>query len=228
MYVTGDLVRRRSNGALEFVGRKDHQVKVRGYRIELGEIEAALQRQPDVRAAAVVCRDRPGDTRDPWIVAYLVPASLPPTADRRAASSALRDALEAELPDYMIPGRFVWLAELPTNASGKLDRRALPAPDADVVEAPVAPRTPTEAALAAVWCDVLRRAAVSVTDHFFELGGHSLAAMQVASRLPRALGIDVPLSLLLDRPILAELAAAIDQIEPVDAAAAALGGSQSF
>jgi amino acid adenylation domain-containing protein len=188
LYRTGDRVRRRSDGALEFLGRVDFQVKLRGFRIELGEIESALADQPGVReAVAVVREDVAGDAR---LVAYVVPDGLAPSAD------ALRTALGARLPDYMIPGAFVVLDELPLTPNSKTDRRALPAPDAaakprDTVRVP--PRTPAEKQVAGIWRDVLRADEVGVDDNFFNVGGHSLLLAQVATRLTEWLGREVPL-----------------------------------
>ncbi|MFD5186418.1 amino acid adenylation domain-containing protein, partial [Streptomyces sp. NPDC058372] len=182
LYRTGDLVRWRADGGLEYVGRADDQVKIRGLRIELGEIEAALTRHEAVRQAAVTVReDRPGTRR---IVAYVVPApgAEPPSAD------ALREFAGASLPAYMLPAAFVTLAGLPVNASGKTDRRALPAPDDDgaLAGAYVAPRTETERTLCRIWTEVLGVERVGVHDSFFALGGDSILSIQVVSRARRA------------------------------------------
>src|SRR5262249_5786556 len=159
---------------IQFLGRVDHQVKIRGYRIELGEIEAALAQQPQVREAVVVAReDEPGNQR---LVAYVVPA-LKQAIDL----SELRRALSEKLPLYMLPAAFVMLDSLPLTPNGKVDRRALPAPDelnANLTRTPVAPRTPLEEALAAMWTEVLRVEPIGVQDNFFELGGQSLLAMR--------------------------------------------------
>jgi amino acid adenylation domain-containing protein len=188
LYRTGDRVRRRTDGTLEFLGRVDFQVKLRGFRIELGEIEAALMDQPGVReAVAVVREDVAGDAR---LVAYVVPEGTPPSPD------ALRTALAARLPDYMVPGAFVTLEALPLTPNGKTDRRALPAPEAAAPTADAAripPRTPAEKAVAAIWRDVLRTDDVGVDDNFFNVGGHSLLLAQVAARLQEWLGREVPL-----------------------------------
>jgi amino acid adenylation domain-containing protein len=188
LYRTGDRVRRRTDGALEFLGRVDFQVKLRGFRIELGEIESALADQPGVReAVAAVREDAAGDAR---LVAYVVPDHPAPAAD------ALRTALAARLPDYMVPGAFVVLDALPLTPNGKTDRRALPAPDAAVKPADtvrVSPRTPAEKAVAAIWRDVLRTDEVGVDENFFNVGGHSLLLAQVATRLSEWLGREVPL-----------------------------------
>jgi acyl-coenzyme A synthetase/AMP-(fatty) acid ligase len=175
MYRTGDLARWRSDGVLEFFGRADQQVKLRGFRIEPGEIEAALLRDGAVAQAAVIAReDSPGQKR---LVGYVVAA-----ADREIDPSSLRSQLGASLPDYMVPSAIVVLEALPLNASGKLDRRALPAA-LFVAASYRAPSTPAEQAVAAVFAEVLDVPKVGVDDDFFQLGGNSLIATQVAARI---------------------------------------------
>jgi non-ribosomal peptide synthetase component F len=199
MYWTGDLVRWRADGELEFLGRLDHQVKIRGFRIELGEIEASLLAHPGVSQAAVVAReDAPGEKR---LVAYVV-------GEASGAASELRAHLQQRLPDYMLPAAFVSLAALPLTANGKLDRRALPAPEGRPAGlAYVAPRNATEAALAAIWAEVLGVEHVGIEDDFFELGGHSLKATRVMSRLREALGVELPLRALFENSNVKNLAA---------------------
>jgi amino acid adenylation domain-containing protein/non-ribosomal peptide synthase protein (TIGR01720 family) len=178
LYRTGDRVRWRADGTLEYLGRLDEQVKIRGFRIELGEIESALLDHEGVREAAVVVReDEPGDRR---IVAYVVGG---------APAEALRGHLQERLPDYMVPTAFVAVDALPLTPNGKLDRKALPAPTYATAEF-VAPRTPVEAALARIWADVLRLERVSVEENFFALGGDSILSIQVVARARRA-GIEV-------------------------------------
>ena len=186
LYATGDSARRRADGAVEFLGRIDGQVKLRGLRIELGEIEVALREQRGVRdAAAAVKEPSPGDKR---IVAYLIGAAPDP--------ATLRGALRRRLPDYMVPAAFVELDALPLSANGKLDRAALPLPEptgwgSDGGRGPgggpnpagVAPRSDVERAVAGIWCDVLGVDRVGVDDDFFALGGHSLLATQVVARM---------------------------------------------
>ncbi len=203
MYATGDLARRREDGALVFAGRLDDQVKVRGYRVEPGEVEAALLRHPDVAAAAVLAReDAPGERR---LVAYVAARGTPAPPARE-----LRELLAELLPEWMVPAAFVFLPALPLNASGKVDRRALPAPQADAGEEDfVAPRTPAEALLAGIWGAVLGRTRVGVHDPFFSLGGDSIRALQVAARARRA-GVELAPHLLLRNPSVARLAAALD------------------
>uniref|UniRef100_UPI0017F27693 condensation domain-containing protein n=1 Tax=Ramlibacter sp. TaxID=1917967 RepID=UPI0017F27693 len=203
MYKTGDAARLLPDGTLEYLGRLDEQVKVRGYRIELGEIEAALAAVPGVKQALVMAReDKPGDKR---LVAYAVCA---PEA-RDAAS--LRTALQRTLPHYMLPSHIVLLDSLPLTPNGKTDRKALPAPDRDGEErAHVAPRTPTEQAVAAIWAEVLQVPRVGAQDNFFELGGHSLLATQVVARLRETLGVELSLRMLFQAPDLAALGAQVD------------------
>ncbi|HEY6323324.1 MAG TPA: amino acid adenylation domain-containing protein, partial [Thermoanaerobaculia bacterium] len=174
LYRTGDLGRRLSDGRLEFRGRADGQVKIHGIRIEPGEIEAALARHPGVAAAAVVARDE--DAGERRLVAYLVP--------RREAgldAAAAREFLAASLPRHLVPAAFVLLPALPLTPNGKLDRGALPAPERTRRGAQVAPRTPAEAALAAVWRAVLGLPAVGVEDNFFAAGGDSIRAIEVVA-----------------------------------------------
>lgn len=187
-YRTGDAVRWRADGVLTYHGRLDDQVKVRGYRIELGEIECALGALPTVRAAACAKReDSPGDQR---LVAYLVcDGPMPPADD-------LRRALAMTLPDYMVPSAFVSLPALPTTPNGKVDRRALPAPNKGVASlrtAYVAPTSALESRIAALWSDALELERVGVDDNFFDLGGHSLLTVQIHAQL--APEVDGPLSL---------------------------------
>ncbi|MEH2523002.1 MULTISPECIES: non-ribosomal peptide synthase/polyketide synthase [unclassified Bradyrhizobium] len=176
LYRTGDVARRRSDGAIEYIGRSDHQVKIRGFRIELGEVEARLLAQDGVRSAVVVAREV-GATRQ--LVGYV-------SGENSLDGAALKTALTSLLPDYMVPARIVVLDRLPLTPNGKVDRKALPAPDQLAVPAEhVAPRTPAEAALAAIWADLLRQPKIGVTDNFFELGGDSIISLQMVSRARR-------------------------------------------
>ena len=200
LYRSGDLARRREDGELEYLGRMDQQVKIRGFRIELGEIEAALAALPAVHEAAVVVReDAPGVRR---LAAYLVPAggALPPAAELRAA-------LSARLPDYMLPAVFVRMEALPLTGNGKLDRRALPAPDAPPADdaAYVAPVTEAERILAGVWAAVLRLDRVGTADNFFEAGGDSILSIQVVGEARRA-GLEITPRQLFENPTVAALA----------------------
>ncbi|HEX8695785.1 MAG TPA: amino acid adenylation domain-containing protein [Longimicrobium sp.] len=206
MYRTGDRVRWRADGTLEYLGRTDFQVKLRGHRVELGEIESVLLRHPAVAAAAALVReDVPGDQR---LVAYFVPAagSEAPSAD------GLRAWLRKRLPEYMVPGAFVALESLPTTTSGKVDRRALPVPEApEAAEGGyVAPRNLVEEMLAGIWAEVLRREPIGVTDNFFQLGGHSLLATQVISRVAQTFAVELPIRGFFAAPTIAGLAEAIE------------------
>jgi amino acid adenylation domain-containing protein len=208
LYRTGDLGRRLPDGAIEFLGRIDHQVKVRGFRIELGEIEEALRDAPMVAEAVVAARPGPGGF-EPALVAYVV-ARPGNAADLQRR---LRDHLAARLPRYMIPMAFVPLPALPLTSNGKIDHAALPAPDlADRLDGTgyMAPRTTTELRLVEIWEEVLGRRPIGVTDNFFEIGGHSLLATRVIARLVPVLGVEVPLHEFFAGPNIAELAARID------------------
>jgi acyl carrier protein len=187
---------------LEFLGRIDEQVKVRGYRIELGEVETVLRQHPQVSEAVVVVRE--GATSDQQLVAYIV------TEDgAEAPASELRGYLKEQLPEYMMPAVFVVLNELPLTSSGKIDRRALPAPvQAQQLgrDALQVARTPVEELLMGVWANVLGLEHVTVQDSFFELGGHSLLAAQIVSRVRDVFGVELPLRSVFEMPVLSELA----------------------
>lgn len=211
LYRSGDLVRTLADGRIEFLGRLDHQVKIRGHRIELEDVEAALARHPAVKACAVVVReDVPGDRR---LIAYVVTTDIAPTA-------ALREQMRELVPDFMVPSAFVPLAALPLSPNGKVDRRALPAPDAQLTaDAYVPPATATEAAVVACFAEVLRLPRASVEDDFFALGGHSLLATQVVARLRTAFGIELPLRALFEAPTPRGLAERVDAAHRVEASA---------
>ncbi|HEY3570035.1 MAG TPA: amino acid adenylation domain-containing protein, partial [Thermoanaerobaculia bacterium] len=204
LYRTGDLVRWRVDGTVEFLGRVDHQVKIRGFRVEPGEIEAVLRRHPRVREAVVVPWERPGGA---VLVAYVVSGETP---------GELRGFLRGCLPAALVPSAFVRLDELPLTPTGKVDRRALPAPDPGTDEEREAPRTPAEEALARIFRGILGVSAVGRTDSFFDLGGHSLLATRVVSRVRKDLGVDLPMRALFEAPSVAGLA------ERLEAAGAAL------
>ncbi len=201
LYRSGDLVGWLPDGAVEFLGRVDEQVKIRGFRIEPGEIEVALRRHEGVREAVVVARERPGGRA---LVAYVVAAPEGP------APGELRDFLRGRLPAALVPSAFVRLDTLPLTPSGKVDRRALPEPTFDRAEEGEEPRTPSEAALAAIFGEVLGISGVGRTDSFFHLGGHSLLATRVVSRVRRELGVDLPLRALFESPTVAALAARVE------------------
>ncbi|MER8105488.1 amino acid adenylation domain-containing protein, partial [Kitasatospora sp. NPDC094016] len=196
MYRTGDLVRLRADGAVEFLGRIDGQVKLRGFRIELGEIEAALSRHPAVRQVIVIAReDRPGDTR---LVAYC-------TADASLTPAELRTFAGTTLPGYMVPAAVVLLDALPLNANGKVDRRALPAPDVAADGTGREPRDERERALCELFGDLLGIDDITIDDDFFALGGHSLLATRLTGRARAELGIELAIGDLFQAPTVAGL-----------------------
>ena len=207
LYRTGDLARRLAGGDIEFLGRADNQVKVRGHRIELGEIEAVLKQHPSVLDGVVEAReDVAGDRR---IVAYVVYR----TGERTPTAAQLHRCLAERLPGYMLPNNVVRLKQLPLTAHGKVDRRALPAPEhsrPEIEEAYVAPRTAVESLLAENWAQLLGLERVGIHDNFFELGGHSLLATRLTSRLRNILRVEVPLRKLFDSPTVAGLAEEVE------------------
>jgi amino acid adenylation domain-containing protein len=211
LYRTGDLARFRPDGEVEFLGRLDHQIKLHGVRIELGEVEAALGQHPAIRETVVLARQDGGDTR---LVAYLVPRG--DATDGAAADAAeLRVFLRARLPEAMVPSAFVILPALPLNPSGKVDRRALPAPEWNPrQEALVAPRTPAEQGLAQLWSEILGRSGFGVEDSFFELGGTSLQAAILMISLESRLGASLPLAALFEAPTVARLARYLESRVP--------------
>ncbi|OME97827.1 hypothetical protein BK129_30835, partial [Paenibacillus amylolyticus] len=189
MYKTGDLARWLPNGNLEYFGRVDHQVKIRGFRIEIGEIESAMQRLSGVQDAVVLARnDKEGQL---YLVAYVVMGTETTSMD----VNMIRSGLKKELPDFMVPERFIALEKLPFTPNGKVDRKALPEPKDGMTSgrAYAAPRDEWETKMVQVWQDVLVRERISIYDHFFELGGHSLKAMALVSALQKQLQIEMPL-----------------------------------
>ena len=203
LYRTGDLGRYFPDGRIEFLGRADQQVKIRGYRVELGEIEAQLSRHPSVQDAVVLARTDEAGGRQ--LVGYF-------TSSPREAPSLeeLRRHLEERLPGYMVPSALLLLDAFPLTPNGKVDRKALPAPQPAARRGGVAPRTPTEEVLAAIFGQVLGVGEVGALDDFFELGGHSLRATQMVSRVREAFGVELSLRTVFEHPILADLAAEID------------------
>ena len=199
LYRTGDLARFLPDGNLDFVGRTDSQVKIRGFRIELGEVEAILGRHQAIREVVVVVRqDVPGDNR---LVAYVVPQQR-----EALTTSELHAYLKKRLPENMVPSSFVTLDALPLSPNGKVDRRALPAPDTDrprLHQSFIPPQTETEQVLAKIWADVLHVEKIGIHDNFFELGGHSLLATQVTSRVRDLLQVDLSLPTLFEAPTVA-------------------------
>src|SRR5579863_2338219 len=219
LYRTGDRVRWRADGELEFLGRLDHQVKLRGYRIELGEVEHALTQHPAVaQAVALVREDVPGDAR---LVAYVVPP-----ADLALDVPALRTALGAWLPSYMVPSAVVVLDALPLTTHGKVDRRALPAPEGerpDLGTTYAAPRTPAEEVVAGIWAEVLGLDRVGIHDNFFDLGGHSLLLLRVCDRLHAKYGAVLSVIDLFRYPNIDSIARHLEQRPSMELMGAAAG-----
>jgi amino acid adenylation domain-containing protein len=209
LYRTGDLGRYLPDGTIIFTGRIDEQVKVRGFRIELGEIESALKEHVEIRECIAVAReDTPGDKR---LIAYLV-AATPESSTLN--TSELRGFLKERVPEYMLPSAFVFLEQLPLTPNGKVDKKALPAPDTERPElenAFVAPETPTEQRLAAIWTALLGIDRAGLYDNYFELGGDSLLATQLASQIRKVFEVELPLTDLFQHPTLAELSAIIEE-----------------
>ena len=205
LYKTGDLARYLRDGKIEFIGRIDNQVKIRGFRIELPEIEVTLTQHPSLREAVVIVHeDSTGDKR---LVAYIV-------TNEEVAVSVLRTFLKIKLPDYMVPSAFVFLDAIPLTPNGKINRRALPEPDASNFGSStekIAPRTPTEELLATIWAEVLGLEKVGIEENFFEIGGHSLKAMQAISRIGDTFSVELPLKKLFQLPTIAELAKDIEK-----------------
>ena len=214
LYKTGDLARYLPDGNIEFIGRIDDQVKIRGFRIELGEIEAVLGQHPDIAQAVVVAPE--DEMAQKRLVAYLI-------SEQKQAPThkEIRNFLTSKLPEYMVPSAFVILKSFPLTSNGKVDRRALPAPDEmrpELTENFVAPRTNIEEVLAAIWAEVLKIEKVGIYDNFFELGGHSLLATQVISRVRQAFQVELPLHRLFESATVADFAVAIaqKQVEQTD------------
>ncbi|MFW5762801.1 MAG: amino acid adenylation domain-containing protein [Coleofasciculus sp.] len=207
LYKTGDLVRYRPDGTLEYISRMDHQVKIRGFRIELGEIEAVLSQHPAVRETVVLAHEKvQGDKR---LIAYIVTQQQP-----APSISDLRHFLKEKLPEYMVSSVFVPLEALPLTPNGKVDRNALPVPDnfsPDLDVAYVMPRNEVEQRVAKIWQDILGVEQVGIYDNFFELGGHSLLATQVISQMCKAFQVELPLRHLFEAPTVADQAFAIQQ-----------------
>jgi amino acid adenylation domain-containing protein len=205
IYKTGDLARYLPDGKIECLGRVDDQVKIRGFRIELGEIESVLRQHASVHECVVVAREDVAGDR--LLVAYVIPAN-----EAKIDYQELRGLLQAKLPDYMSPSAIVELADFPLTPNGKVNRRALPAPDyhAQLQGSYVAPRTPVEELLCGIWAEVLKVPSVGVNDNFFELGGHSLLATQVVSRALQTFAAQLPLRALFEAPTVAGMAERIE------------------
>ncbi len=204
LYKTGDLARYLANGEIEFVGRRDFQVKIRGFRVELGEIEAALAKHSSVREALVIAREE--GLNNKRLVGYVVPA-----ADASPQVGDLRTYLKRQLPEYMVPADFVVLPEFPLTPNGKVDRKALPAPEPSAAADHVAPANAVEAQLVAMWEEILAKKPISVADNFFDLGGHSLLAVRLMRRIEQTFKRKLPLTTLFEAPTIEQFAALLQQ-----------------
>ena len=204
MYCTGDVARHQAAGEIEFLGRIDHQVKIRGFRIELGEIEAALAQHSSIAETVVVAAA--AATGDKQLVAYYVA-----TDGGEVDLSSVRQHLRKKLPEYMCPAIFIRLDQMPLSPNGKLDRKALPRPEAGAESESeyAAPRTPTEALIAGIWADLLHVERVGIHDNFFAMGGHSLLATQLMSRINSAFHLSLAVRVLFDSPTVGEMTGAI-------------------
>ena len=193
MYRTGDLARYLADGNVEFLGRSDDQVKIRGFRIELGEIESVLTKLPGVKQAVVLAKE--DERGEKSLLAYIV---TDPT--QHSSPEELRTQIKEQLPDFMVPSAIVPLPKIPLTSNGKIDRQALPEPEAVEKKAYIAPKSPTEEGVTKIWAEVLRRDRISADDNFFDLGGHSLLATQVVSRVREQFKVELPIRALFDSP----------------------------
>jgi len=208
MYRSGDRAKYLPDGSIEFLGRMDHQVKVRGHRIELGEIEAVLSQVPGVSEAVVIVReDTPGDAR---LVGYVIWE-----ANAEMNSADVRGQLRKQLPDYMAPAALVTLERMPLSPNGKVDRKALPAPEAASQDNQnfIGPRNPTEEVLTAIWSEILNTERIGVEDNLFEHGAHSLLVTQVISRIRKVFKVEPPLRLFFECPTIGGMARAIETLQ---------------
>jgi thioester reductase-like protein len=208
LYRTGDLGRWRADGQLEFIGRIDNQVKLRGFRIELGEIESVLTQHPSIAQAVVLISGE--SVKDKQLVAYVVP-----TENETLSVELLREYLKSKLMQYMVPALFVELEALPLTVNGKIDRKALPAPEGLELSTTVqyvAPQTPTQELLTQLWSEVLNRERVGIHDNFFELGGHSLLATQLIFRIRDTFASELSVRVLFEQPSVNKMAEAIDNL----------------
>jgi thioesterase domain-containing protein len=206
LYKTGDMARMLADGNIEYIGRRDNQVKFRGFRVELGEIEAALIQHDDVsQAVAMLWEDQPGNSQ---LVAYVVSDQ-----NGQSAADVLKKSLKAKLPAYMIPSAMIFLDAFPLTPNGKVDRRALPEPDPAgcyTLEHYAAPGTNMEKEMALIWAEILGIPRVGIHDNFFDMGGHSLLAIRLTQRIEKVLGLSMPVATLFKAPTIAEMAELID------------------
>ncbi|PEE41403.1 amino acid adenylation domain-containing protein [Bacillus pseudomycoides] len=206
MYRTGDLVKWRKDGSLDYVSRADHQIKIHGFRIELSEVETVLSQHPHVEQVVVIVReDRPGDKR---LVAYIVP-----DAEENLDLTEIRTYAAESLPGYMIPSAIIIMSELPLTPNGKISRKALPAPDFNLLVSERVARNPQEEILCDLFAEVLSIARIGIDDNFFEIGGHSLLASRLMGRIRETLGVELGIGKLFESPTVAELAKQLDSTQ---------------
>ncbi|PEI92380.1 non-ribosomal peptide synthetase [Bacillus pseudomycoides] len=206
MYRTGDLVKWRKDGSLDYVSRADHQIKIHGFRIELSEVETVLSQHPHVEQVVVIVReDRPGDKR---LVAYIVP-----DAEEHLDLTEIRTYAAESLPGYMIPSAIMMMSELPLTPNGKISRKALPAPDFNLLVSERVARNPQEEILCDLFAEVLSIARIGIDDNFFEIGGHSLLASRLMGRIRETLGVELGIGKLFESPTVAELAKQLDSTQ---------------
>ncbi|WP_128895654.1 non-ribosomal peptide synthetase [Longirhabdus pacifica] len=223
LYQSGDIVRYTWDGTIQFIGRKDNQVKIRGFRIELSEIENGLLSHPHIQAAFVMVHE--DSTANKQLVAYLVSEG-----DKTVDVSTLKTTLKDKVPAYMIPSAYIWLEQFPLDVNGKVNRRALPAPDlkASLDVDYVAPKTTIEKKLVVIWEEVLAVSPIGIHDNFFELGGHSLLATQVITRIHMQLQLRVSLKVLFGSPTIVELAQVVETMQKVEQSNDVLASSESL
>jgi amino acid adenylation domain-containing protein len=222
LYRTGDLARYLPDGNIELLGRIDHQVKIRGHRVELGEIEARLNEHPDVRESVVLFRELANGEKA--LVAYVIPHE-----DRKPSAEQLRQYAQQKLPDYMIPGRVMFMSAFPQTPNKKIDRNAFPPPDTDARDQgheELQSATPTEEVLATLWKELLGVTSVERGDNFFELGGHSMLAMQLVAKLRKHFKIDFRLKNLFERQTLSGMAETVEAMSWSDFAKAPRAGER--
>jgi fengycin family lipopeptide synthetase D len=205
MYRTGDVAKWLEDGRIEYLGRRDEQVKIRGHRIEIAEIEWALGQRPSIRQAAVAVKQDPSGGK--MLVAYVV-------SDEPVNSIQIKESLRRTLPDYMVPAFIVRLQQMPFTANGKLNRKNLPDVEVEADKPHYqAPSNDLERELIRIWEEILKRQDIGTTENFFELGGHSLLATQVTSKLRKQMGLDVPLQAMFKGPTVRELAQVVEQMK---------------
>jgi acyl-CoA synthetase (AMP-forming)/AMP-acid ligase II len=211
LYRTGDVARYHADGQLEYLGRRDQQVKLRGHRIELGEIEASLRAYPAIHEAVVVLREEDQESLQKYLLAYMVAEG-----EERPTQDDLSSHLRRQLPHYMVPASMVFLERLPLSPNGKIDRNALPIPDRSQFHENselVPPQTPLQEQLAIIWAELLRLPQVGIHHNFFELGGHSLLATRLIARLQTIFQVELPLHRFFETPTIVGIAQAIEQIQ---------------